>query len=199
MKLAKRLVLASASPRRRALMAEAGYTFDVVPADVDESLPQGFSPEAAAVEVARRKAVAVAANVNNAIILAADTIVVTPSGEIAGKPADEADARRMLRSLSNSTHRVITGVYILDCDTGASMGRAGVTKVIFGGMTDVEIDEYVGSGEAMGKAGAYAIQETGDRFVKSVEGSFSNVVGLPMEAVADMLRAVNETGADERR
>jgi len=172
-------------------MAEAGYTFDVVPAEVDESLPQGFSPEAAAVEVARRKAVAVAANVNNAIILAADTIVVTPSGEVVGKPADEADAKRMLRALSDSTHRVITGVYVLDCDTGASIGRAAVTKVVFGHMTDAQIEEYVSSGEAMGKAGAYAIQETGDRFVKRVEGSFSNVVGLPMEAVSDILGAIN--------
>lgn len=188
MKPGKRLVLASSSPRRRALLAEAGYHFDVFAADVDESLTAGLTPEAAAVEVARRKAVAVAANVNSAVILAADTIVVTASGGVVGKPVDEADARRMLRDLSNSTHRVVTGVYVIDTESGRAAGRAVSTKVVFGAMTDAQIDAYVVSGEAMGKAGAYAIQETGDRFVEKTEGSFTNIVGLPMEAVEEMLK-----------
>jgi septum formation protein len=187
MKPGRRLVLASSSPRRRTLMAEAGYTFDVVPADADETLPAGLSPEAAAVEVARRKAVAVAANVNRAVIVAADTIVVTPTAEIVGKPVDETDARRMLSELSDSTHRVVTGIYIIDTETGRAEGRAVSTRVVFGRMTAADIDAYVASGEAMGKAGAYAIQETGDRFVKKTEGSFTNIVGLPMEAVREML------------
>jgi septum formation protein len=187
MKHGRRLVLASSSPRRRTLLAEAGYTFDVVPAEADETLPDGLTPEAAAVEVARRKAVAVAANVTSAVILAADTIVVTPAGAVVGKPVDEPDARRMLAELSDSTHRVITGVYIIDTETGQAEGRAVSTTVVFGRMTQSEIYAYVASGEAMGKAGAYAIQETGDRFVKRTDGSFTNIVGLPMEAVEEML------------
>ena len=187
---ARRLVLASASSRRRELMAEAGYQFDVVTADVDETLPAGLSPEDAAVEVARRKAEDVAPRVKGALVLAADTVVVTPEGEVVGKPADEADARRMLRALSGSTHRVITGVYLVDTETGAAVSRAVATRVVFERMTDAEIEAYVASGEALGKAGAYAIQETGDRFVRRVEGSFTNVVGLPVEAVGEMLARI---------
>lgn len=183
----RRLILASASPRRRSLLSEAGYRFEVVSPDVDETMPPGMPPAEAAVEVARRKARAVALSAADALILAADTIVVTPAGEVLGKPADEADARAILGRLSGTTHTVITGVYIIDTATGRAAGRAVETRVAFGGMTAAEIDAYVASGEAMGKAGAYAIQETGDRFVREVMGSFSNVVGLPMEAVEEML------------
>jgi len=179
------LILASASPRRNDLLAEAGYVFEVAPADVDESLPGGMPPEDAAVEVARRKALAVAAA--GSVVLAADTIVVTPSGEIVGKPVDAADARRMLRRLSGTTHVVVTGILVTDAQTGAALSRAVATRVFFARMTDAEIDAYVESGEALGKAGAYAIQETGDRFVTRIEGSYTNVVGLPMEAVRETL------------
>ena len=98
----------------------------------------------------------------------------------------------MLRGLSDSTHRVVTGVYIIDTESGRRWGRAVSTGIVFGYMTDEEIDAYVESGEAMGKAGAYAIQETGDRFVRRVEGSLTNVVGLPMEAVAEMLEVMGQ-------
>ncbi len=192
--MTKRLVLASGSPRRRELLAEAGWAFDVVVPDVDETLPEGVGPEAAAVAIARRKADAAAALAGDGIVIGADTIVVTPAGEVLGKPADEADARRMLGELSGSTHRVITGVAIVDTATGARVERAVSTVIVFGKMCAAEIDAYVASGEALGKAGAYAIQETGDRFVERVEGSFTNVVGLPMEAVARMLREMGVRG-----
>ncbi len=183
------IVLASASPRRRDLLREAGYTFTVMPADVDETLHPGVDPADAAVDIARRKALAVAPGMRGAIVLAADTIVVTESGRPVGKPVDAADAKRMLRELSGSTHVVITGVFIIDTATSASLSRAVKTTVVFGRMTDDEINAYVDSGEALGKAGAYAIQETGDRFVRSIDGSFTNVVGLPMEDVTEMLAA----------
>jgi septum formation protein len=171
-------------------MAEAGCSFEVVSPEVDETLPRGMAPGDAAVEVARRKAAAVALLRPGSVVIAADTIVVAPGGKVLGKPADAADARRMLGELSGSTHVVITGVAIIDAASGVSLSRAVSTRVVFGRMTAAEIDEYVASGEALGKAGAYAIQETGDRFVQRVEGSFTNVVGLPMEAVAEMLAEI---------
>jgi septum formation protein len=195
----KRLVLASASLRRKSLLTEAGYRFQTIASEVDETLPAGLSPEDAAVEVARRKAMAVLPRARDSVILAADTIVVTPSGEIAGKPLDAADARRMLRALSGSTHVVITGVFIIDASTGQTASEAVSTRVIFGKMTDAEIDAYVDSGEALGKAGAYAIQETGDRFVRRVEGSFTNVVGLPMEVVSRMLKSMHVSAQGGQR
>jgi septum formation protein len=189
----RHLVLASASPRRKALLAGEGYVFDVTPAEVDESMPPGVDPARGAVVIARRKAEAVRPLAGDAILIAADTIVVTPGGEVLGKPADEADALRMLRGLSGTTHRVITGVAVVDCLTGRALERAVETGIVFGEMSEGEIAEYVASGEAMGKAGAYAIQETGDRFVREVRGSFSNVVGLPMEAIAEMMRRIQES------
>ena len=181
------LILASASPRRRALMAEAGYDFEVLAPHVDESPADGLPPADAAVEIARRKAEAVASAHPSSVILSADTIVVAPGGKILGKPAGPADARRMLSELSGSTHVVITGVFAIDASSGRRLSKAVSTTVFFGKMTPAEIDAYVDSGEALGKAGAYAIQETGDRFVRRIEGSLTNVVGLPMEAVAQML------------
>ena len=191
----KRLILASASPRRSQLLSQAGFIFDVVHSDADETLPDGLPPAEAAVEVARRKALAVAGGIRSAVILAADTIVVAPGGKVLGKPDDEADARRMLRELSDSTHVVITGVFAVDCDTARTIGHAVATTVVFGKMTDAEIDAYVAGGEALGKAGAYAIQESGDRFVRRIEGCFTNVVGLPMETVTEMLTGFGITPA----
>lgn len=202
MSVRERLVLASASPRRRDLLAAAGYRFRVHPADVDETLSADLPPADAAVEVARRKALAAAPRAGGSVVLAADTIVVTPKGEILGKPEDPDHARRMLRRLAGTRHCVITGVFIIDTATGAQVSEAVTTGILFGVMSDEEIDRYVDSGEAMGKAGAYAIQETGDRFVRRLQGSFSNVVGLPMEALEGMLdeleRACASQGSSEK-
>jgi septum formation protein len=186
-KTKRRLVLASASPRRKALLESAGYVFDILPVEVDESIPVTMAPPEGAVEVARRKAGAAAERAGDALVIAADTIVVTPRGGILGKPRDLAHARAMLADLSATTHTVITGVFVRDTRNGASRGRAVATEVVFGRMSPEEIEEYVASGEAMGKAGAYAIQETGDRFVTELRGSFTNVVGLPMETVEELL------------
>jgi len=190
-----KLVLASSSPRRRQLLAEAGFRFDVVDPPIDE--PSDLGPAVAAVKRAEAlayfKARSVADRVPQALVLGADTIVAAagPGQEVLGKPLDASDAERMLRRLSGTRHMVITGVSLLG-PGGYRRIASDVTFVTMRKMTEDELRQYVQSGEWEGKAGAYAIQETADRFVVNVEGSFSNVIGLPMELVA---RILAEAGA----
>jgi len=183
-----RLILASESPRRRALLAEAGYAFDAVSPDVDESAPQGAAPEQIALELACRKARAVAGRNPRGVVLGADTVVAL-NGATLGKPAGRADAIAMLGRLAGSRHAVLTGVCVLDAATGREQAECVRTWVTMKPMSLDEITAYVDSGEAYGKAGSYAIQETADRYVERVEGSFSNVVGLPIERTAEILAA----------
>ena len=184
------LILASASPRRRHLLLEIGLPFEVVVPHVDESPPPGVPPERVAVELAGRKARAVAALRPDALVLGADT-VVAEGRDIIGKPANRADAVRILSQLSGSRHAVTTGVCLLDTAEGRELSDYVTTWVTMKPMTRQEIEAYVDSGEAYGKAGAYAIQETADRYVEKIEGSFSNVVGLPLERVRQMLAVLH--------
>ncbi|HAU37254.1 MAG TPA: septum formation protein Maf [Phycisphaerales bacterium] len=181
------LILASSSPRRRQLLAEAGLSFDVVAPTIAEPNDdlRGLSPQQQAEALAYFKARVVSDRRPDACVLGADTVVAL-GGEILGKPADEADARRMLNALSGSRHAVITGVAVL-CPHNVRLIASETTYVTMRRMTPDEIDDYIRSDEWRGKAGAYAIQETADRYIVKVEGSFSNVVGLPMELVARML------------
>ena len=187
-----RLILASASPRRRELLAAAGYAFEVRPADIDETLP---AESAAAGEVARRlalekaRAVAAAEPAEGRWVIGADTIVVL-GRRIIGKPRDAADAVAILRDLSGSRHAVITGLALVQTGSLRSYVREAVTWIRMRPIPEDEIRSYVTSGGSHGTAGAYAIQEGGDRFVESTEGSFSNIVGLPMELLAEMLGEV---------
>jgi septum formation protein len=174
-----RLVLASASPRRTDLLREAGYLFEVEPADVDESELAGEPPAAYVVRVAAMKARAVAARHPDAMILAADTTVVL-DGAMLAKPTDDADATRMLGLLSGRTHDVLTGVVLVR--TGRESSALVGTRVRFRPLTAAEIERYVASGEPHDKAGAYGVQGLAARFVESVDGSYSNVVGLPVGA-----------------
>lgn len=180
------LILASASPRRRQLLGQLGRPFEVVPADVDETEPPGMAPQAVAETLAERKAQAVARQRAEGLVLGADTIV-TDGTRIYGKPRDRDHAIETLSRLSSRPHWVITGVCLVDARTGRARTASDRTRVTMRAMTREEIEAYVDSGEAMGKAGAYAIQETGDRFVTQVDGSLSNVVGLPMELLTRML------------
>ena len=191
-----RIVLASASPRRRELLAAAGLDFEVEPADVDESLPPGTAPEAGALRLARAKARAVARRLGtgDALVLAADTIVALedPSGSgsmrLLGKPADAEEARTMLQLLSRSRHAVVTGVAVLRTRDGALEEGFERTWVTMRAITAEEVEAYVRSGEWEGKAGGYAIQETADRFVTGLEeGGLENVVGLPVALALDLL------------
>ena len=180
-----RLILASASPRRSELLRAAGFVFDVLSADVDEQPLAGEAPDPYVRRVALDKARAVAACVPDATVVAADTCVVV-DGLILGKPADAQDAARMLRLLSGRAHEVLTGVAVI--------GPAGVcvesssSHVVFAPLSEGEIAWYVASGEPRDKAGAYAIQGLASRFVEEVDGSYSNVVGLPVALVYRMLR-----------
>jgi septum formation protein len=176
-----RLILASASPRRAELLRAAGFEFDVMPADVDESVLPGESPEPHVRRLAEAKARALVARAGRRPVLGADTVVVV-DGEILGKPVNDDDARRMLFMLSGRRHQVVTGVCVMEASTESVTGVA-VTTVELSPLTAPEIDWYVRSGEPMNKAGAYAIQGLASRFITRIEGSYSNVVGLPIALV----------------
>ena len=185
------LVLASNSPRRRDLLRQAGYRFDVRPPPVGEGGVQAARPVGPYVEsLAYLKATAAieAHGLTDGLVLGADTVVEL-GGRLLGKPADEADARRILSDLSGTEHRVVTGLALVDLVAGRRLLAHEVTRIRMAAMTPEEIEAYVASGEALGKAGAYAIQETGDRYVEEVDGSFTNVVGLPMALLERMLKA----------
>ncbi len=177
------IILASSSPRRRELMASTGLPFEVITADAEE-VTCG-APDALVMENARRKARAVAKSHPGAVVLGADTIVYQ-DGRALGKPRDAQDARAMLRKLSGAWHTVYTGVCVIDGE-GREDTRAEETRVLFVPLKESAIDRYVASGEPMDKAGAYAIQGRGGMYVQRIEGSSSNVIGLPMALVREML------------
>lgn len=180
------LLLASASPRRAELLRTAGFDFEVAPADVDETPRPGEAPRPYALRVAGEKASAAAlARGGGQLVLAADTVVEV-DGEILGKPADAEEAARMLRRLSGRIHDVHTAV-VLRMGT-VERSEVVTTRVRFVPMSRGEIDWYVASGEPDGKAGGYAIQGRAARFIDWIDGSWSNVVGLPVAAVHRLLQ-----------
>jgi septum formation protein len=172
-----RIVLASSSPRRREILSALGLTFEARPSDVDESLRDGEGAFDAAERLAREKAASVASEAPDALVVAADTLVVL-DGEALGKPKDRADARRTLSRLAGRAHDVVTAVAL--AKGGRLVSGREVTRVTFAPMTAREVDAYVASGEPDDRAGSYAIQGIGGLFVERVEGSPSNVVGLPV-------------------
>jgi len=182
------LILASASPRRAALLRELGYEFEVIVAPRDEPAPPAgrISPAAVAQALSYYKARSVAQVQDTGLILAGDT-VVTYAGQLFGKPSGRADAERIIETLAGTTHQVITGVTLLDPATGERAIRHDVTAVTMRSMTEAEVEGYLTTGAWEGKAGAYGIQDEADAFVTQVEGSFSNVVGFPMELIGSML------------
>ncbi|MBN1941909.1 MAG: septum formation protein Maf [Phycisphaerae bacterium] len=182
-----KLILASASPRRRELLAEAGYDFEVHSPVMEEpgDLPAGIPPAAYAESLAYFKARSVAEAYPRDLVLGADTVVAL-GNRVLGKPADADDARRMLTELSHNRHAVITGVALVGPGERRSIA-SDITYVTMRPMSSREIEDYIASGEWQGKAGAYAIQETADKFIVKLEGSFTNVVGLPMELLGRLL------------
>ena len=180
------LVLASASPRRRELMQQAGYQFEVHAADVDEDdYPQGIMPADLAVSLARRKAERLATRFPDRVILAADTVVAF-GDRVLGKPADAVEARRMLRVLSGTTHIVITGVCVVHRIANLERVARAMSAVHMRPMLEREIASYVESGLWHGKAGGYGIQDR-DPFVRKGSGDYTNIVGLPMKLVKRLL------------
>jgi septum formation protein len=179
------LVLASASPRRQELLRNAGIQFEAQPADIPEDPLPGEGARACAERLAREKALAIAEKRPTNVVLGADTVVVI-DGQILGKPADSADAARMLRMLSGRTHQVITGVCLVV--SGRCSVASETTSVTMSAISEQDIVDYVASGEPMDKAGAYAIQGIASRWIPRIEGDYSNVVGLPVALVDRMLR-----------
>ena len=180
-----RLILASGSPRRRELLTKMGYEFEILVPDVDEHV---LGPARDVVGVlSRRKAEAAAAQLSDGIIIASDTLV-SMNGDVLGKPADEADAHRMLRELSGNTHEVFTGVTLADAADGRWLTQVVCTQVRFRELTDAEIWDYIRTGEPMDKAGAYAIQGGARGFVSEFIGSYENVIGFPVDDIEAMLR-----------
>lgn len=198
-----RLILASGSPRRAEILRAAGFSFDIVPADIDEIL----RPGEVATEYVRRLAVEKARTVSRriaaakpdaeAVIIAADTTVVV-NGTILEKPESPSDAQRMLEQLSGRTHDIYTGVALLRLPDGVERILADVTRVDFADLSAREIADYVASGEPFGKAGGYAIQGLGGRFVKRIEGCYFNVMGMPLGRIYQELRKIQEETAAAR-
>lgn len=187
-----RLILASASPRRAELLTGAGYAFDVHPVDVDERARHGESArsyvERLAVEKSARAMEELSESATDIVIISADTAVVA-GDEILGKPHDVEDAARMLRRLSGRTHQVMTGVSVRSAS--AEVAHVEVSSVTFAPLTEDQIAWYVTSGEGHDKAGAYAIQGLASRFIPRIEGSYANVVGLPVAAVDGLIRRLS--------
>jgi septum formation protein len=196
-----RLFLASKSPRRRALLKQMGIPFRLLVSNVHEDVASR-SPRRFAIKVAERKVMAVAPRVKSGVILGVDTIVVLPRGHdpnrldsgscprILGKPANKADARRMLQALSGKTHKVISGVCLLRKPGGRKLLAAETTRVKFRRLSRKETEDYLSTREPYDKAGAYAIQGRAGFFVERIEGDYFNVVGLPVALILRLLKRI---------
>ena len=195
-----RLLLASASPRRAELLRAAGYTFDTLAVDLDESVKTGETPDVYVARLAREKSAAAMQRIlaraqtcsgpdraaaTDVVVLGADTTVVV-EGEILGKPRDDQDGASMLRKLSGRAHEVLTGISLRT--TEGEWGRVEKTRVYMTDLTDADVAWYVASGEGRDKAGGYAVQGLASRFIPRLDGSYANVVGLPIAAVTAVLR-----------
>ncbi len=183
----KPIILASSSPRRKRLLAEANFSFIVDPSDFDETKVTTRDPYEMVKQLSKEKAREVAKRHPNSIIIAADTTVYCEE-QILEKPKDTEDAKRMLRFLNGKTHSVITGVTVIDTGTKRETTEAEESKVRIKTLNEREIEEYVLTGEAMDKAGAYAVQEgLSQHFIEKTEGDYTNIVGLPIDLLKKML------------
>lgn len=185
-----KLVLASASPRRKELLSSAGFDYEVHPAEIDEKVPDGTKSEHVAEILARQKATAVLEKYPGTVVLGSDTVVVL-GGKILGKPHSKADAREMLRALSGKEHAVYTGVCV--CSSEKTLSFTSCAKVKFYDLSDSVIDAYISTGEPMDKAGAYGAQGIGSMLVEKIDGDFFTVMGLP---IAQSARALAQFGVE---
>jgi septum formation protein len=193
-----RLVLASSSPRRRELLRQAGFDFEVHASHIVEEIQQGERPEEFARRAAHEKAMQVAAaSPPGSLVLGADTVVVI-DGETLGKPSDPRDATRMLRLLSGRTHQVHTGVCLVRAPDETVALEHETTLVTFRELDEEETHRYVESGEPLDKAGAYAIQGLASKFVTRISGCYSNVVGLPVALLYEILKPLMKADGSRR-
>lgn len=186
----KTIVLASKSPRRKALLEQIGLKFIVDVSEFKENLPENLSPKSMVKKFSLEKAKTVSKRHKNSIIIAADTVVVL-NNEIIGKPKTAVNAVKILKKLSGKMHKVITGFAIIDSASGKKITKTVETKVYFKKMTKKEIDWYVLTGEPLDKAGAYGVQEKGALFIEKIEGDYFNVVGLPIFSLVECLKRLN--------
>ncbi|MCU0581145.1 MAG: Maf family protein [Syntrophales bacterium] len=182
-------ILASASPRRVELLQDLGLSFTVIPSGADETYRSGETPSAHVRRISRAKAMVVAADYPEAWVLGADTIVVI-GGEVLGKPKDREDARRMLRRLSGREHHVFTGFTILRKSVSVLYRKTVRSTVVFRPIEEDELQWYINTDEPYDKAGGYAVQEKGGLFAKRIRGSYSNVIGLPVSEVFEILKKI---------
>ena len=186
--LCEKLILASGSPRRKELLAAVGWEFEAITAGIDESVRPGEDPAAYVQRLALSKAEAVAAKLERGLVLGADTTVVVDE-QILGQPVDDDDAKRMLGLLNNKWHEVLTGVAVVRVG-GESRVEYETTRVRFAEMSEREIEWYISTGEARGKAGAYGIQGAAGLFIEEIEGDYFNIVGLPIRLVYELAAQV---------
>ena len=186
-----KLILASASPRRKELLIAAGYKFEVVVSQIDESVfpTENIEPAEYAKRLALAKARDVAVRFNDCFVLGADT-VVDFNGEIIGKPADSKDAELIIRKIFSAPHKVITAVAIIGKNSGFEIVKSDTTIIYPRELTDAKIVEHIEGESWLGKAGAFGIAENGDDFIERIEGSLTNVMGLPMELLERMLKGL---------
>jgi len=183
----RKIILASASPRRKEILANTGLKFTVCESNYEEDLAMSRKPRALSRFLSRKKAEDVVRKYSDAVVIAADTFIVY-KGNLLGKPSSPNDARRMLKMLSGKVHAVVTGFTIIDSKSKNKVSRSIETKVHFKKLALAEINAYVRSGEPLDKAGAYAIQGLGSVFIEKIEGDYFNVVGLPISALAESLK-----------
>ena len=183
----KRIILASASPRRVELLEKIGLKFEAEPSNYEEDMHSELEPHEFARKISLEKAEAVASKHESAIVIAADTIIVF-GGQILGKPHTENEARKMLETINGKSHSVITGFSIIDTGKNKTLSKSVETKIHVRKLTLAEIDAYVKSKEPLDKAGAYAIQGLGAVIVEKIEGDYFNVVGLPLSALTEALK-----------
>lgn len=180
------ILLASASPRRAQLLEQIGVPFEVQPADIDETPHAGEQPCDYVLRVAKNKATAVLDSADSRWVMGCDTTVVSPDQQLLGKPSDARDAHEMLSALAGREHCVYSGVCLINAQRELQVQVC--TRVHFAALTPQQIDDYIATNEPFGKAGAYAIQGMAGAFVTHIEGSYSNVVGLPLAQTAELLK-----------
>lgn len=183
----KKLILASTSPRRKELLVSTGIPFEIIGSSYEEDMTLDLPPAELAKHLSHAKAQAVADTVHHAVVLGADTFIVFHN-KILGKPHTAEKAKETLRMLSGNQHSVFTGFAIIDADTKKTVSKVLETKLFFKQLSETEIEEYVETGEPLDKAGAYGIQGLGGKLVEKIEGSFDNVVGLPVAEVVEALK-----------
>ena len=183
----RKIILASASPRRKELLEKIGLRFEVEPSNCEEDMHSGLEPHELARKISLEKANAVASKHKNALVIAADTFVAL-GDQILGKPHTKTEARKMLETISGRPHSVITGFSIIDTGRNKTLSKSVETKIYIRKLTPAEIDAYVKSKEPLDKAGAYAIQGLGGAIVERIEGDYFNVMGLPLNALTEALK-----------